>query len=287
VKDTLPDPWEEIRNVLDVGDVINVAVSNIEPYGVFVDLGNDVEGFLHVSEISWDKKPKHPKNYLKVGQKLDVEVIEIDLENKRLRVSLKKLLPKPFEEFLKEFKEGDIVEGEISSVTDFGAFVKIKNIEGLLHNKDVDWKGSKAKDVLKAGDKVKVKIDKIDKENEKISLNRKELLESPIEKFAKSYKVGDKIEGKIKDIKDFGIFVEINEDVDILIRNEDIAPLKKENLKVGDRIEAVLILVDIKKKRVRASVKKLAKMKEKEAIKEVNKGSNKITIGEIIKEKMG
>ena len=286
IKATQPDPWEEIKGELEPGDVINVTISNIEPYGAFVDLGNDIEGLLHISEMSWDKKPKHPSEYVEEGQQLDVEVVEIDVENRRLRVSLKNLLPRPFEEFLNNYKEGDVVEGEITSLTDFGAFVKIGTIEGLLHNQDLGWeKGVKAKNIFNVGDKVEVKIARIDKENEKVSLDRKSLQESPLQKFAKTHKVGDIIKGKVKDIKDFGVFIGVDEGVDALIRNEDLYPLKKEELKEGDEVEAVISFLDTKNNRLRASVRRLQRMKEKEALKEINQ-DEKTTLGEIIQDKL-
>ncbi|BAF69777.1 30S ribosomal protein S1 [Nitratiruptor sp. SB155-2] len=286
IKATQPDPWEEIKGELEPGDVINVTISNIEPYGAFVDLGNDIEGLLHISEMSWDKRPKHPKEYVQEGQQLDVEVIEIDAENRKLRVSLKNLLPKPFEEFLSNYKEGDVVEGEVTSLTDFGAFVRIGSVEGLLHNQDISWeKGQKAKDAFNVGEKVEVKIAKIDRDNEKISLDRKSLLESPLEKFAKEHKVGDIVKGTVKDIKEFGVFVALDENVDGLIRNEDLYPLKKEEIQSGDEIEAVISHLDTKNNRLRLSVRRLQKMKEKEDLKKIN-SDEKTTLGEIIKEKL-
>lgn len=287
IKATQPDPWEEIKDELEPGDVIEVVVSNIEPYGAFVDLGNDIEGLLHISEMSWDKRPKKPEEYVNLGDNIEVEILEIDTENRKLRVSRKTLLPRPFDEFVKQFKEGDVVEGEITSLTDFGAFVKIGNVEGLLHNQDVSWeKGSKAKDIFNVGDKVEVKIARIDKEREKISLDRKSLQESPLEKFAKEHKIGDIVKGTVKDIKDFGVFISLDENIDALIRNEDLAPLKKEELEKGQEIEGVISFIDPKNNRLRVSVRRLNRMKEKEALKEINQEDDTTTLGDIIKEKL-
>ena len=286
IKAANPDPWEEIKDQLDVGDAIKVTVNNIEPYGAFVDLGNDVEGFLHISEISRDKHIKDPKDYLKVGEEIDVEVIEIDVEGRRLRVSLKNLLPDPFEEFLKKYKEGDVVKGEVTTLTNFGAFVKIDSVEGLLHNEDVSWKkGEKCTDILKTGDEVEVKIISIDKENKKISLSRKVLIDSPITAFIKKHKNGDIVKGKVRDIKDFGVFVEIEEGVDALIRKEDLSPLKAEEIEKGQEIEAAIVFIDEKKERIRLSVKRVERLREKEAIKNINK-DDRMTIGDIIKEQL-
>ncbi|ACM64512.1 30S ribosomal protein S1 [Campylobacter lari RM2100] len=248
IKLAMPDPWDEIKDGLEVGDTIKVTVSNIEPYGAFVDLGNDIEGFLHISEISWDKNAKNPKDYISEGQELDVEVIEINAKERRLRVSLKNLLAKPFDEFLKSHKVGDVVKGSVTSVTNFGAFVKIANLEGLLHNEDASWnRNDKCKDMYKVGDVIEVKIIKLDKENQKISLSTKELQKSPVQVYAQKHQVNDIISGKIRDIKDFGVFVELEEGVDALIHKEDLGNVDFSSLKVGDIIEALIVFIDEKK----------------------------------------
>ena len=287
IKAVQPDPWEEVENELDEGDTITVTVSNIENYGVFVDLGNDIEGFLHISEISWEKNVKNPSDYLSVGDQIDVEVIEINPKTHKLRVSLKALQPKPFDEFVKNYREGDVVEGEITSLTDFGAFVKIDKVEGLLHNQDVSWeKGAKAKDLFKVGDKVEVKIAKINEAEGKISLNRKVLLESPLESFAKQHRVNDIVTGKIRDIKDFGVFVTLQEGVDALIRDEDLAPLNKEELEKDQEIEAVISQIDTKRDRLRLSVKKLDYIKSQAILDKINDDDATNSLGELIKDKI-
>lgn len=282
IKALQEDPWKEVINELKVGYAIKVNISNIEPYGAFVDIGNDLEGFLHISEISWNKDIKHPQDVLKVGQEVDVEIIEIDPKERRLRVSLKKLQEKPFSQFVKQNKEGDIVEGRIETLTDFGAFVNLGNIDGLLHNEDAFWdKAKKCKDVLKVGDQVKVKIIKIDSSNERISLSLKALEESPADKFAKKYQIDDIVEGKIVDIKDFGIFIKID-DVDALVRNEDLAGVKKEELKKGDMLKAAVVFIDKANGKIRVSVKRLEKQQEREEIKNFN-SSDKMTLGDKLK----
>lgn len=286
IKAALPDPWSEIKDTLDVGDTIKVIVSNIEPYGAFVDLGNDIEGFLHISEISWDKNIKNPKDYINKGQEIDVEVIEINPNERRLRVSLRNLLSRPFDEFMKSYKIADVVEGEITSVTSFGAFVKLGGIEGLLHNEDASWdRNDKCKDKFSQGDKIKVKIIKIDEENQKISLSTKELSSSPVQEYAKIHKVGDIVKGAIRDIKDFGVFVELSKNVDALIHKEDISTSMLENLKIGNDIEAAIVFIDEKKNRIRLSVKNLIRMKEREVLNEIN-NDDKVTLGDIIKDQL-
>ncbi|ELD4954264.1 30S ribosomal protein S1 [Campylobacter upsaliensis] len=286
IKAALPDPWSEIKDSLEVGDTIKVVVSNIEPYGAFVDLGNDIEGFLHISEISWNKNIKNPKDYISKGEEIDVEVIEINSDERRLRVSLRNLLSKPFDEFSKTHKVGDMTQGIVTSITAFGAFVKIDNVEGLLHNEDASWdRNDKCKELFKIGDEIKVKIIKIDEDNQKISLSTKELKNSPVQEYTKTHKVGDVVKGMIRDIKDFGIFVELSENVDALIHKEDISSAMLETLKIDDEIEAAIAFIDEKKNRIRLSVKNLLRLKEREVLNEIN-GDDKMTLGDIIKEQL-
>ncbi|WP_294962103.1 30S ribosomal protein S1 [Sulfurimonas sp.] len=285
IKAVQPDPWAEVESELDEGDTITVTVSNIEAYGVFVDLGNDIEGFLHISEITWNKNVKNPNDYLTVGEEIDVEVIEINPNTHKLRVSLKRLLPKPFDEFIKNFKEGDVVTGIVTSLTDFGAFVRVGSVEGLLHNQDISWdKNTKCKDLLKSGEEVEVKIAKINAEDQKISLNRKTLLESPIDKFATNNKVNSVVTGTIRDIKDFGVFVSLEDGVDALIRDEDLTPLVKEELEAGQEIEAAIAVIDTRRDRIRLSVKKLDYIKNQALLEEINDNTSN-SLGDLIKDK--
>ncbi|OJJ28222.1 30S ribosomal protein S1 [Campylobacter concisus] len=288
IKAATPDPWEEIINDgLEVGDTIKVTVSNIEPYGAFVDLGNDIEGFLHISEISWDKNIKNPKDHINEGQEIDVEVIEIDAKGHRLRVSLKNLLPKPFDEFKAKFKEGDVVKGVVTTITNFGAFVRVGCVEGLLHNEDASWdRNDKCKDMFKAGDELEVKIIKIDSAEQKVSLSLKDLKQSPVQAFADKFNVGDIVKGTIRDIKDFGVFVELGDNVDALIRKEDLGSVDVSTLKIGDEIEAAIAFIDEKKNRIRLSIRRLAKQKEREVLNEINDNDDKVTLGDIIKEQL-
>ncbi|WP_314701933.1 30S ribosomal protein S1 [Campylobacter rectus] len=286
IKAATPDPWEEIKDGLEVGDTIKVTVSNIEPYGAFVDLGNDIEGFLHISEISWDKNIKNPKDHISEGEELDVEVIEIDANDRRLRVSLKNLLKKPFDEFKAKFKEGDVTKGVVTSVTNFGAFVRIGAVEGLLHNEDASWdRNDKCKDLFKIGDEIEIKIIKIDANEQKISLSQKDLKQSPVQAYAKKFNVGDIVTGKIRDIKDFGVFVELGDNVDALIRKEDLGNVSAESLNINDNIEAAIAFIDEKKNRIRLSIKRLARQKEREVLNEIN-SDDKVTLGDIIKEQL-
>jgi small subunit ribosomal protein S1 len=286
IKAAASDPWSELKSQIEIGDTVKVEVSNIEPYGVFVDLGNDIEGFLHVSEISWDKNIKHPQDYLKVGDELDVEIVEIDFQDRKLRVSLKNLLPKPFEKFRQNYKVNDIIQGVVTTITKFGAFIKIDGVEGLLHNEDLSWdRGVRCKDVLKSGDEVELKIVRIDVEKENISLSKKELEESPIEKFSKNHKSDDILSVKVRDKKEFGLFVEVENGVDALIRIDDLGEKSFEDIEIGEELEAAIVFIDVEKNRVRLSIKRVAKIKQKEALEEFNSDQN-TTLGDLIKDQL-
>ena len=288
IKDANPDPWKDIDNIIGVGDTVTATVSNIEPYGVFVDLGEDLEAFLHVSEVSWDKNVKHPKDYLEVGEDIDVEVIEIDEEGRRLRVSLKTLLPKPMDAFVSNHKVGEVVTGVVTSLTDFGAFVKIDNVEGLLHNQEISWdKGQNAKDVLKSGDEVEVKIIKIDKDAGKISLSKKALEDSPVKAFTDSHKVGDIVTGTVKDKKDFGVFIALETNVDALIRTEDLYPIKPDEIEKGQEIKGVISFIDSNNDRIRVSVKRLERQEEREAMNQLNLDQDdSMTLGDALADQL-
>ena len=286
IKAVQSDPWKEVEDALEEGDTITVTVSNIEPYGIFVDLGNDIEGFLHVSEITWDKNIKHPKDYLTLGQEIDVEVIEINSNTHKLRVSYKRLQPKPFEEFMKKTREGDVVKGIVTSLTDFGAFVKVGGVEGLLHNQDLSWdKNAKCKELLKVGDEVEVKIAKINTDDEKISLNRKALEESPIDRFAANHRTNEVLSATVRDIKDFGVFVSLEDGVDALIRNEDLFPMTPEELSIGQKIDAVVMVIDAKRDRIRLSVRKLERIKDQEMLNQINDDESN-SLGDLIKDQL-
>jgi len=284
IKDANPDPWADIDAIIGVGDTVTATVSNIEPYGVFVDLGEDLEAFLHVSEISWDKNVKHPKDYLENNSEINVEVIEIDKEGRRLRVSLKNLLPKPMDAFTASNRVGDVVKGTVTSITDFGAFVKVGEIEGLLHNQEISWdKSQNAKSELKTGDEVEVKIIKIDRDAGKISLSKKALEASPVKAFAENNKNGAIVTGTVKDKKDFGVFISLEENVDALIRTEDLYPLKFDEIEKGQEIKGVISFIDGNADRIRVSVKKLERQEEREAMDQFNNENDKddsMTLGD-------
>ena len=234
IKKTLPNPWDDVRE-LNIGDIVKVSVSHITDYGAFVDLGNGVEGFLHISEINWDGI-----NDLTLGDEIEVEIVELDADAEKLRVSRKRLLTKPAEIFAKKHNVGDIVEGIVTKFINVGAFVEIDGISTLLPNKFASFKkGEKASDVFNIGDKMEFKVITINTEENKVIVSRKDALPNPYDIFAQNYNVGDEIEGKVKYITDFGMFIDLG-DIEALVRKEDY----KNNYEIGDSFKGKIIEID-------------------------------------------
>jgi small subunit ribosomal protein S1 len=255
IKATQNDPWEEVKESgIANGDVLSVTVTNIREYGAFVDIGNGVEGFLHISEISWNSNSKI-EDLLSVGDEIDIEVTDLDLENRRLRVSYKSLLPKPSEKFAENHSEGDIVKGKVVNLTDIGGFIEVDDVVCFLPNRFVSWtKGEKAKDILENGETYDFVVISIDADNNKIILSKKDAEDSPYVAFAKEHSLGDLIKGTIKNIADFGVFVSLENGVEALIRKNDLEK-DIEEYSVGDEIEGHIVELDAENKRVKLSQK--------------------------------
>ncbi|NPA54794.1 MAG: S1 RNA-binding domain-containing protein [Epsilonproteobacteria bacterium] len=255
IKATQTDPWQEvIDNKITTGDVLNVTVTNIKDYGAFVDIGNGVEGFLHISEISWDSQAQID-DVLNVGDEIDVEVTELDLDNKRLRVSYKSLLPKPAETFAKNHNEGDVVEGKVVNVTDIGGFVDVDGIVCFIPNRFVSWtKGEKASEILNIDDVYAFKVISISPDENKVILSKKDAEDSPYVAFAKEHQVGDTIKGIIKNIADFGVFVSLGNGVEALVRKENLEKDIQE-YNEGDELEGEITELDAQTKRVKLAQK--------------------------------
>jgi len=234
IKKALPNPWDEVKN-LNIGDRIKVSVSHLTDYGAFVDLGNGVEGFLHISEINWDGI-----NDLTLGEEIEVEIVEIDPAKEKLRVTRKNLLEKPASKFAQKYNVGDIVEGIITKFINVGAFVEVDGISVLLPNKFASYKkGEKASDIFEIGDKLEFKVITILPEENKVIVSRKDAMPNPYETFSKEHSVGEEIKGKVKHITDFGMFIDLG-DVEALVRKEDYS----NEYQVGDEFNGKIIEIN-------------------------------------------
>ncbi|MBC10622.1 MAG: 30S ribosomal protein S1 [Rickettsiales bacterium] len=250
---------------INEGDKLKGIVKNITDYGIFVDLGG-LDGLIHVTDLSWERV-NHPSEKFNVGEEIEVVVTKHDKENNRISLGLKQLTEDPWKNVEKEYKVGSKITSKISSVADYGAFVELaKGVEGLIHSSEMSWinKNVNPNSIVKTGDKVEVMILEIDNTKRRISLGRKQCMENPWKKFAEKNKKGDISEGKIKNITDFGIFVELSDDLDGLIHLSDLSwedsgedAIKK--FKVDDTVKFKILEIDLEKERVSLGVKQLIK----------------------------
>lgn len=297
LKQVSPNPWEELSTKINVYDRVKGKVVSIKDYGAFVELSEGIEGLIHVSEMSWRRDVKHPSKLLNVGDEVECQVLEIDAKNKRLSLGLKQLQENPWTALEKKYPAGQIVEGEIKSVTDFGLFVDIgEGIDGLIHVSDLTWQKSKAGagnplEKFKKGDKIKSMVLSIDKETEKFSLGIKQLERDPWENVRTNYKVGSAIEGKVTKVTDFGAFVEIEEGIEGLVYVSELSDQRVDKpsdvVKVGDVVRAEVITLDPKERRIGLSMKKLKTSEERAAYATyVNQKDKKTSLGDLLGEKL-
>jgi len=271
IKQMYEDPWVWAGRELDKDMVVRGIVTSLTNFGAFVELKEGLEGLIHSSELSWAKKPPHPKEVLKKGQEVDSVVLDIDLERKRLSLGLKQLLPNPWDNLSANVKKGNILEGKVTGITKYGAFVEVESgIEGLIHIGDITW-DEKVKDpthLLKKGQVIIYIILDVNRETQRISCGLKQLSENPFELIKKKYPVGVIITGKIKSVVAFGIFVELEPGYEGLVHVSQIPDGKNIKLdeiyKPGEVIKAVVLKIEPDSKKISLSIKDFDKALEKE-----------------------
>lgn len=256
---------EEILANIKVGDVMQGMVKNLTDYGAFIDFGS-FDGLLHLTDISWCRV-RHPSEVLKLGQTVDVQVIKFDEETKKVSLGMKQLQENPWETIETKYPVGSIVKGHVTNLAQYGVFVEIENgIEGLVHVSEMSWlkNNISPSKLLSIGQEVNVMILDIDTEHHRISLGIKQCEKNPWKEFSDKYKVGDKLDGSIKNITDFGLFIEFKSGVDGLVHISDIAwsdDEAKETLKQykkGDKIEVVLLGSNAEQERISLGIKQLS-----------------------------
>jgi small subunit ribosomal protein S1 len=271
LKQVSPNPWDDAEYKFPVGVKVKGKVVSLKDYGAFVELEDGIEGLIHVSEMSWTERVKHPSKILNVGDEVECKVLEVDSKNKRISLGLKQLQANPWDELEVKFPVGTIIEeATVKSVTDFGVFVDIGvGIDGLIHVSDISWnkKLGHPSEKFKKDDKVRCVVLGIDKANEKFSLGIKQLERDPWESIKSRYRVGQAIEGAITKLTDFGAFVEIEEGIEGLIYVSEIADHRIEKpsdvLKVGDKVRAEILSIEPKERRIGLSIKQLGRTEER------------------------
>jgi len=262
LKQLVPDPWENIAEKYPEGSRFNGTITNLADYGAFVELENGVEGLVHISEMSWTRKLRHPSQMVKVGEEVEVVVLGVDPEKKRISLGMKQISPNPWDVVAEKYPEGTVLEGAIKNITEFGVFIGIEEgIDGLIHVSDISWtkKIRHPSEVYKVGDSVQAKVLTVDKENEKFTLGVKQLTEDPWTQVPANYPVGQKVTGTVTNITDFGLFVEVEEGIEGLVHVSEISRRKikspSEMFKEGDSIEAKVIHVSADERRLGLSIK--------------------------------
>ena len=275
LKQITPDPWLEVESVYPVGGKVQGKVVSLTDYGAFVELEDGVEGLIHVSEMSWTKRIKHPNKILTVADEVETVVLALDIPNRRISLGLKQIEPNPWEVIGEKFPIGTIIEGQVKNITDFGVFIGVdEGIDGLVHISDLSWtkRVKHPSEIFKKGDIVKAVVLNIDRDNERFSLGLKQLTPDPWEAIPVKYAPGTIVRGKATSVTDFGVFLEIEEGIEGLIHVSELSQEKVESPKdianVGDEFEAAVLNVDTVDRKIALSVKQLNSHKEKAQVQE-------------------
>ncbi len=264
MKQLVPDPWSFAEEKYPVGAQIAGRVVSLTDYGAFVEVEEGIEGLIHVSEMSWTRKIRHPSKVVSVGDEVDAVVLDIKPENRRISLGMKQTMPNPWDVISENYPVGSVIEGKIKNITDFGIFIGIDDdIDGLVHISDISWtkRIKHPSEIYKKGDVIQAKVLDIDKSSERFSLGIKQLQDDPWKTVAERYPVGTDINGIITNVTDFGVFVELEEGIEGLVH---ISEISREKIKtpsgkynVGDQITARVININTEVRRIGLSIKRL------------------------------
>jgi small subunit ribosomal protein S1 len=262
LKQTQRNPWDKIEERFPVGATVHGKVTNLVPYGAFVEIEEGVEGLIHVSELSWTKRITRPSDVLSQGQLIEAVVLGVNKEEQKISLGVRQLEPNPWDVIEHKYVIGSRVKGKIRNMTAYGAFVELEEgIDGMIHVSDLSWtrKINHPSEVLKKNDEVDAIVLDIDKVNQRISLGVKQLDSDPWKEIDHKYKIGDLVHGKVTKLASFGAFVQLQDDIDGLVHisqlSEEHVAKVKDVLKVGQEVEARVIKVDKAERRIGLSIK--------------------------------
>jgi small subunit ribosomal protein S1 len=289
------DPWAKVDEAYPIGKKVKGTVTNITDYGAFVELAPGIEGLIHVSEMSWTKKNAHPGKMLSTSEEVDVMVLEINRDNRRISLGLKQCMQNPWAEYASAHKEGETVKGTIRNITDFGIFVALtEELDGLLHMSDISWEksGEEAIKEFKKGDEVEAKILALDVDRERVSLGIKQLSEDPFANAFDGVKKGAEVKAKVIAVAEDFITVEVSEGLTAEIRKNDLSRDRAEQdtarFKEGDEISAKVMKLDNKDRSIALSIKALEVAQEKEAVKALaNNDEGSASLGDVLSKALG
>jgi small subunit ribosomal protein S1 len=294
LKQLTPDPWTTVEEQYPVSLRVQGRVVSLTDYGAFVELAPGVEGLIHISEMSWTRKVRHPSQLLSVNDTVDTVVLDLDPQRKRISLGLKQVEANPWEVIGEKYPVGSVIEGRIKNITDFGVFIGIdEGIDGLVHISDISWikRLKHPAELFKKGQVVQAKVLAIDKENERFSLGIKQLAPDPWESIEMRYPVGASVSGPITNITDFGLFVEVEEGIEGLVHVSEMGRDKQKmsTLKVGDAITAKVIHISSTDRRIGLSIRKLETDVEQSTFRDYLHSRQEATsnLGEILRESLG
>ncbi len=292
LKQLFEDPWENIKDTYPINSINKAKVSSLTDYGFFAELDSNTEGLVHVSEIDWTNKNIHPSKVVSIGDEVDVMVLEVDVEKRRISLGMKQCFENPWLIFADNHSLGDKVEGEVSSLTDFGMFVGLDGgIDGLIHLSDLSWteKEDEAAKNYKKGQKVEAVILAMDAHKERISLGIKQLTEDHFETFAKDNPKGTKLVAKVASIEEDSINLTVGSNIPAVLKLKEV----KDNIpEVGTEIEALVTSIGRKDRLINLSIRAMEKAEEKSILKENSEknkqieASSKTSIGDLIKDEI-
>lgn len=273
LKQTKPDPWTMAGDKYPVGTKVNGRVVSLTDYGAFVELEEGIEGLIHISEMSWVKKIRHPSQILSVDDSVEAAVLNLDVDNQRISLGLKQTEPNPWRLLKQKYQKGSRIKGVIRNITDFGIFVGIEEgIDGLVHISDISWtqKIKHPSEMYNKGDEIEAVVLNIDEESNKFSLGIKQLDNDPWDEIPRRYRVGDLVKGRVTNITDFGIFLELEQGIEGLIHISELSDEKIKDIRsfaaVGDSLETEIIHLDQRERKIGLSIKALKRAQEKAAM---------------------
>ncbi|VBB68679.1 SSU ribosomal protein S1p [invertebrate metagenome] len=283
------DPWEKVDHKYPIGTKCSGRVTNITDYGAFVELEAGVEGLVHISEMSWTKKNIHPGKILSTSQEVEVMVLDVDPQKRRISLGLKQTMGNPWESFLQKFPIGSMIEGEVKNITEFGLFIGLTSeIDGMVHLSDLDWNrsGEEAVQDYRKGDVVQAKVLDVDVDKERISLGIKQLTEDPFTDTVRSLKKGDIVPCIVSQIQESGVEVIINNSVQGFIRKAELArdrgEQRPERFAVGEKVDAKVTAIDRATRRIALSIKAREFDEEKKAMAEYGVVEAGASLGDIL-----
>jgi small subunit ribosomal protein S1 len=295
LKQLLADPWTVVTEKYRIGSRVQGKVVNLTEYGAFVELETGVEGLIHVSEMSWTQKIRHPSKVVSVGDQVEAVVISVDPDKKRISLGMKQVEPNPWDVIAEKYPVGTVIEGKIKNITDFGLFIGIdEGIDGLVHISDISWikRIKHPAELYKKGQEIQAKVLHIDKDQERFSLGIKQLETDPWEEIPRKYSPGTMVTGIVTNVTDFGIFVELEEGIEGLAHVSEVSKDKIKTpvglFKVGDLISAKVINVNKKDRRIGLSIRRAKKDEDQQYVKEYVNTSREASsnLGDLLREEL-